>query len=203
MRCVYFPKLKQFLGRNGRIIPNINLSTHFTINTSYVLDGELYDDNLDFNEIIGITSSDDKEIPKTFKFVVFNALTQEEWDKQESNNTYNFQLLRIKDAVQSSINLEMIPCTTANSPEEVMAKHTKYIEEGYEGTMVRGFESIYQWKRVKLNEDVLIKIKQSDKIDAQIIGYYEGENRHTGALGGFTVKLDDGTEVDVGGFYSS
>jgi len=199
VRCVYFPKMDVFLGRNGKIIPNIKLKEHFEINTDLILDGELYDSNLKFEEIFGVTSSDDKEVPASFRFVIFNALTQKEWDSQKCETPYINQLQKIKEVIKASKNLTMINSKTARSAEEVMENHAEFIGRGLEGTMVRGIKSLYKWKRVKLNEDVLIKIKQSDMTDGKIIDTYEGENRHQNALGGFVVQLDDGIQVDVGG----
>lgn len=204
IRCVYFPHLKQFIGRNGRIIPNLNLHDHFEINTDMILDGELYDHSLKFNDIVSVTSSDEKSIPEGFRFVVFNALTKEEWEKQECTTTYLEQTDIISTIVSTSKNIEAITNYEAKCPEQAMHLHYSFLSKGYEGSMVRNKTSKYQWKRVRINEGVLIKIKPFDLVDAEVTGFYEGTSKYQSMLGGLTVRLENGIMTDIGsGFTDS
>jgi DNA ligase-1 len=200
VRCVYFPQLNQFLGRNGKIIPNVNLLKHIKINSDRVCDGELYWPGHDFNEIIGITSSDDKPIPEGFGFFMFNSLTQDEWTNQRCDLGYDLQWNQMSKVMDDSENVFIVNTKLVHSKEEAMKFFEEVVSQpNGEGIMLRGINSKYQWKRVKVSEDTLIKIKQEDEVDGEIIDTFEGENRHQGALGGVIVRLDDGVITRVGG----
>jgi len=69
----------------------------------------------------------------------------------------------------------------------------KFIEEGYEGAMIRNKNMPYEYKR-SYN---LLKLKDFDDSEFEIIGIKEGIGNYAGRVGSFTVKMKDNKEFDA------
>ena len=76
-------------------------------------------------------------------------------------------------------------------PDEDHAKwqHKVNLEEGYEGSIVR-LDDPYQCKR----SHSLVKFKDFQDAEANIVGYDEGKGKRTGTLGKFLMQDDDGNQ---------
>ena len=81
-----------------------------------------------------------------------------------------------------------------NSPEiEIM--YDEFLNEGYEGAMLKDVEAIYECKR----SSSWLKVVPFISLDLPIAGFYEGKpgTKYVGMLGGVTVEYE-GNTVDVG-----
>lgn len=83
-----------------------------------------------------------------------------------------------------------------NSPT-VDELYSLYLEQGYEGIMVKDATSKYECKRT----NSWAKIKPSDTFDLEVIDAVEGEGKYQGKLGAFVVSFK-GFPVNVGSGYS-
>lgn len=201
-RAVYFPDKGVFMGRNGREVENAQIYNHIQIpNKDYVLDGEFYSFKRKFNEIVGYFTAEDRELPEDIKFVVFNAIPIKDWYNQKTELSYGEQLGIINNIASESKNLERIRYAIANTDEEVRFFYQKFLDQGFEGAMVRNMDTTYAWERVKVKDGVLTKIKPFDYADCTILDAYEGEGKYVGKLGGFVVDYN-GVKVDIGGGYT-
>lgn len=63
--------------------------------------------------------------------------------------------------------------TIINNHEDLLALETKYLDEGYEGAMVRSLGSPYKNGRSTAREGYLLKIKRFSDSEAEIIGFVE------------------------------
>jgi DNA ligase 1 len=73
--------------------------------------------------------------------------------------------------------------------------HLKAVEaKGGEGLILRNPDAYYTFGR---SWD-LIKVKSFEDCEAEIVGYYPGEGKYTGMIGGLGCKLDDGTLFECG-----
>jgi len=77
--------------------------------------------------------------------------------------------------------------------ESIEEIKSKWIEEGYEGAMIRNQNMEYEYKR----SYSLLKLKDFDDNEFEIIGVKEGSGNYTGCVGSFTVKMTDGKEFDA------
>lgn len=205
VRCIRMPN-GTFFGRNGRNVPNVQLSDHVKVGDEfkdYVLDGEFYSHKRSFNEIVGLFQRDDEVLPDDIVFIVFNIIHIDDWEDRNCTLKYNMQLEMITLLQQHSEHIESVALYTreAYSEEEAINGFNELMDEGFEGAMVRNKRSHYSWKRVKVKDGILTKLKPFDHADCKITGYYEGENRNEGRLGGFYLDYN-GVEVKCGGGFT-
>ena len=168
--------------------PHINrdmLELGFAIPGFQFVDGELYNHQLEFSEINSYVSRTvnilDTECIQLHLF---------DMDGKDSFQTRNWLLQKAieqqnKKIHNSSIySVETVKCI---SMDNVLARHKIFIEEGYEGTMLRLNHLPYEHKR----SNQLYKIKDFTDSEYRVIGCKEEEN-HPGYLGSFEVTDDVG-----------
>ena len=81
--------------------------------------------------------------------------------------------------------------------EDIMTLHHKFVQEGYEGAMVKTIDAPYRFGR---SYDVM-KVKEFHDVDLPIVGLEEGTGRHTGKLGAVKINYN-GVIVKVGSGFS-
>ena len=81
--------------------------------------------------------------------------------------------------------------------DDIMALHHKFVQEGYEGAMVKTIDAPYRFGR---SYDVM-KVKEFHDVDLPIVGLEEGTGRHTGKLGAVKINYN-GVVVKVGSGFS-
>jgi ATP-dependent DNA ligase len=86
---------------------------------------------------------------------------------------------------------------TLNSESEALAMYERVVSAGGEGIMVKNRNALYAFKR----SDAWMKVKPVKDIDLPIVGWFEGEGKYTGMLGGFIVD-HKGIQVRVGAGFS-
>lgn len=150
------------------------------------VDGELYNHKLDFPQINSFVS-------RTVNLQ--NVLDTEciqlhlfDMDGEDSFKTRNFILEKSvnhlrelgKGSYWSIYSVETYGC---ENMDDVLAKHKVFIEDGYEGTMLRLNHLPYENKR----SNQLYKIKDFTDGEFRIVGWNEEDN-HPGYLGSFEVS---------------
>ena len=76
---------------------------------------------------------------------------------------------------------------------EIVSLKENYIQDGFEGAMIRNSESPYEGKR-SYN---LLKLKDFQDAEFEIVAVNEGKGNLAGCAGNFTVKMDDGKTFDA------
>jgi len=144
------------------------LNILMTENDLTFVDGELYSHSIPFQTISSIVSKKkgfDPAVKKQLKYSVFYiggdwANTDEMVKKYaECMTKYNFKYVTF-------IPYEQV----ANNREAIDALCVKYVEEGYEGVMLRNPVNHYDWKR----SANLLKHKLFIEDDFKIVGFEEG-----------------------------
>lgn len=85
-----------------------------------------------------------------------------------------------------------------NEPEELEEIHTKFLEDGYEGAVMKMWSGEYLpgrqgWNWVKIKEVEGTSGKLSDTFDLVVLGYYYGKGKRTGfGMGAFLAGLKKG-----------
>lgn len=154
------------------------------------LDGELYNHEYknDFNKIVSLckkqkpTTEDLKESAKKVQMWVY--------DFPEHNGVFSERYKALcewhKYFYTEDSAVKIVPTYEVKNMDEIIAYHAKFIEEGYEGTIIRIDLGPYENKRSKQ----LLKYKDFVDEEFEIVGYEEGTGGRTGTIGFFVLKHD-------------
>ena len=166
-------------------------------------DGEMYSHELKdkFEEIVSIVKqpkATDEDIAKckhSVQYHVYDIITS---TKQLFNRRQMDCLLMLAgiNGLRSPY-IKPVNTVSAHNQEELDALYQQYMAEGYEGQMVRKWNSEYQHKRTK----DLLKRKDFHENEYEIVGYKEGKGSREGCLI-LRLAMADGKEFDsvpVGG----
>ena len=149
-----------------------------------VLDGELYSDDLSFQEITGIvrretlkeghTEMIDKICIRVYDMINLNNLDMDFIDR------HNYiEKIVVPHDVYPQNKVRRVPTYEINSEEEVYKYHDKFVQEGYEGCMARNAKGAYGIN--KRSKD-LQKYKHFMDSEYRIVGYCEGQGNEIGTV---------------------
>lgn len=195
-RCVI--SKNGMFSRNGKEFvscPHIQgaLQSIFDKYPDVVLDGELYCDKLsnDFNRIISLvkkskpTEEDLIDSMYTIQYWIYDCILPGEERNQIFSYRKNWIATNLKDIVETDDCIRLVPTHVANSHEELTSYFEKYVEEGYEGQMIR-LDMPYENKRSKS----LLKRKEFQDAEFNILDIIEGEGQRTGMAGYMMFRTD-------------
>jgi ATP-dependent DNA ligase len=92
-------------------------------------------------------------------------------------------------------NIQLIPSQVVNTMEEAKEVFRNYVDQGYEGIILKNRGGFWADKR----SSDLVKFKEELFADLRVVGYYEGEGKAQGMLGGLSLESEDGViKVNVG-----
>lgn len=153
------------------------------VNITFI-DGELYNDNIDFNDIQGAVTSSiniDIEAKTSIKYNIFAlgsddiTSTKDMYDLLEKCSNINTENKSLNFIKYDIIN---------NTKEEIEKQAKKYVCDGYEGIMLRDPNVHYEYKR----SNALLKFKFFKESDLTITGFIEGVGKYSNSLGAITCK---------------
>lgn len=132
-----------------------------------VIDGELYSRTLTFEQISSVVRKGDPSDPRmgSIFFYAFDIINED---------TYHQRVIYLDTLVSGLAYTEVVPWYLVNSHEEVETKHKQFLAEGWEGTMVRNIDSLYQ--KNKRSYD-LLKHKSFLDSEFEVIGYKAGKGK--------------------------
>jgi len=178
-------------GKNIVSVPHIEkqLEKFFIANPNAILDGELYCDKFanDFNAIISLVKKskpqkdDLQKSAESIQYWIYDTISKE---------PFSVRFDRIWKELNKTINpkyIVQVSTTEVNDQKQLDDLNGAYITAGYEGQMVR-IDKSYEQKRSKF----LLKRKEFDDTEVEIIDIFEGEGGRTGTAGYATIKLADG-----------
>ena len=190
-------------GRTIDTIPHIieELSVFFDCNEDAILDGELYNHDLkhDFNKIVSLVRKKTPEMTKGDSEKSFARKEAKYADAlQESKGLIQYWVYdcpKLSDAYDESIafsarnfmlqgeftdvvdgnSVKLVQTDESQSFDELDEKYSEYMEDGYEGQMVR-IDSPYESKRSKS----LLKRKEFQDAEYKVIDIEEGNGNRSG-----------------------
>ena len=201
VRCViqYDNSQVTAYSRTGKEWKNIdhirfNLKGFFQLNPNVVLDGELYNHDLnnDFEKIISLvrkTKPTDEDRLESSKMVQFHC-----YDVINMKANFNFSVRN----EWISMNVPNNHCVKHVETHEIWAEkyalqyHEINLKNGYEGSILRLNEP-YQTKR----SHNLRKFKDFHDSEATLTGWVEGKGKRIGTIGKFTAIDDEGNEFGM------
>jgi DNA ligase-1 len=153
----------KLLSRTFKPIPNNYIRTMLEKDLPDNIDGELMD--IRGWEHTQSSVMREEEEP-SFIYYVFDYV------KDKLNKPYMDRIVDLIALKLPKYCVKVIP-KTVNNVEELLALEAQFIEEGFEGAMIRSPQSPYKCGRGTLRAQDLLKIKRFVDAEAKIIGYEE------------------------------
>ena len=149
-----------------------------------LLDGELYTHELrsDFERLSSLArQSKSHPDAKQLQYHVYDVV---------SPLGFRDRFAKLEHLFDASSPLRLVETVYADSAEQVFGHHEYFVEEGYEGAMVRHITTPYEHKR----SSQLLKLKDFLDGDFVITALEEGRGKLHGCVGAFVLKTEDGKE---------
>jgi DNA ligase 1 len=170
---------KGLFSRNGKAFPHLEhiRAEIDSLPAGTILDGELYSDDLSFQEIVGLVKketlkpADAANMKKIFLFV-YDSL-------RPGTNTERNAWLSTLFASHKFATLRPLVSDECAGLEDVKRLHAQYVEEGYEGLMLRNKSGQY---KVGHRSTDLQKYKEFIDDEFVIVGYKEGDGVEKGCV---------------------
>lgn len=189
---------KNLLSRNRKefkSVPHLEFLKDFCKTHNCVLDGELYNHNLkhDFNKITSLvkktkpTEQDLKESSEVIQYWIYDVFFFDSPELTYEQRLSKYQIL-LHPIQQNHSNVVIVPSIQACNFEEIDEIYGKYLEDGYEGIMVR-MDAPYEQKRGKS----LLKRKEFFDAEYEIVEIREGNGNRAGTAGYAIMKNKDGS----------
>jgi DNA ligase-1 len=178
-------------GKQVKTMKHIEEALNKVMQNGEIWDGELYIHNEDFNKLGGSIRKDvnlDFETAKKVEYHIYDFPRIKTGENLlVEQHPYKYRLEAFNNR---KINHPLVAVETTMIREEYEMKElfSKYIEQGYEGVMIRNVNMPYEQKR---SYD-LLKYKEFDDAEFLVVGYEEGRGQLAGAVGSFICQLSDG-----------
>lgn len=193
IRCIV--KKDGMWSRNGKKIvsaPHIfeELKPLFDFNPDYIFDGELYADKFsdNFNKIVSMarktkpTAEDLKESAEHLEYHIYDFPF---WQGTFSER-FNQLMKIILHITQKKIKL--VQTEKAFKEQDLDNAYAIWLEQGYEGQMIRLNNALYENKR----SEQLLKRKEFQDSEFKIVSVHEGLGNRSGMAGYAIMELGDG-----------
>ena len=193
IRCIV--KSDGMWTRSGKKLvsaPHIHaaLKPFFDLDPSLIFDGELYNHSLkdNFNKIVSLskktkpTKEDLEESSKTIQYYIYDLPSAVGQFLDRSKALLDIQYhktIMLPDCIQ------FVPTHPVINKEAIYSLYEEYIQEGYEGQMIR-LNRPYQNKRTKF----LLKHKSFNDLEFKILDIVEGEGNRTGTAGHMVFEIN-------------
>jgi DNA ligase-1 len=189
LRCVVYLQngMPVYQSRTGGIFTvlqhlNPTVQSIFSRNPNLVLDGELYTTEIPFEELAGIIkkktlSETDKQKIQCIQYHVYDLIIP--------NMSFRERLSILQQTIPCPTSTDktshIVPVAThlANSVAEFREKFGEYVEQGYEGIMLRNTEGQYQ-ENYRSND--LMKYKEFFEAEYPIVDFKEASGRDVGTV---------------------
>ena len=182
--------------RNGKLInscPHVRKELQYVFDQypHMILDGELYCDKLnnDFNKICSLvkktkpTEEDLLEAKNTIQYWLYDIV--------DTGLTFSERIQFISKLIKSIDTIRIVPTEIANNVDTLNNLYGYYIEEGFEGQMIR-LNSTYENKRSKS----LLKRKEFQDREYTILDVIEGEGNKAGMAGAMLFENELGIKFN-------
>jgi len=169
--------MKSRVGKEFKRMPHL-LNELATIKEPIYLDGELYSDEIPFEEISGFVRVEKKSSPENEQKIQYHlydlynpAIPQMDYQQRK-------ELLESIFAKRKFKYIKLVHTEICTTKEQIKPLHNKFVEEGYEGIMLRNILGPYLLKN---RSNDLQKYKEFEDSEFEIVGYKEanGEDRGT------------------------
>lgn len=185
MRCL--KNKKTLSSRKAKEILTMHHIAEEFVDLPHIFDGELYAHGESFQRNMELIKKYRPLESETVKYHVYDVVHPELGFKD--------RLLLLQNIFQRNDvqNIELVPTFVINSKEELLEKHKEFLEQGYEGTMVRWGDEGYG---INKRSSSLLKFKDFQDIACKIVDVKPSEKRSD--QGSFICELEDGRTFGCG-----
>lgn len=183
--------------RTKHLFPNFNtireqLSVLFESLPNMMLDGELYSHEIPFNELSGIIrrKHNKSEYEEKVEYHIFDIVDIHTPYTQRLDVLRSIQKLIYEHKL---VNLKIVDSDIANNIDEVNEYHTKSIQDGYEGVMIRTFDGKYT---LKSRSNALLKLKHFEDTEFKVVDVMAAKGTEEGGVI-FVCELENGERFNV------
>ena len=176
-RCVGIPQQGLF-SRNRKSYPHMEhiVEELNKLPPHMVLDGELYSTELTFQEIVGLVKREtlkagDEEKQQKIQFHVYDLINEMPYSHRHDTLQALFDQYHFKHLV-------LVQTEHCESEDNMKEMHARYVENGYEGIMLRNKHGVYENNR----SIHLQKYKEFFDMECKIVGYKEGDGAESGCV---------------------
>lgn len=138
------------------------------------LDGELWGEGLSLQTISGIGRRVNKKNNTQLKYYIYDCFMV---DKPELTFVERYNILKkIKvNNITDNLNIVIVDSYLCNNKLEVMNKYTNFIDNGYEGAVIRNSDSKYEFGLQKeIRSFTTLKLKPNNDEEYIVINYKSG-----------------------------
>jgi hypothetical protein len=172
--------------RRGKLYPGLNhikqellpiFMQYHTQGKKLYLDGELYLHGRPLQEIAGIARRD-RERGDALDAIMLQYHVYDCFFADELDLTYANRKARLEDICRMFAELEYLQCVETvyvTDQTELTRLYNLYLEQGYEGAMIRPSDQTYQFSRNDYHSPNLLKMKPRYDAEYEIIGYTHGD----------------------------
>ena len=142
-----------------------------------VLDGELYTKEIPFEELAGIikkksiSSEEDRAKIREVQYHIYDLIVPD--------TTFKERLSLIQLSLEETPHVRIVPTYLANSSVEFKEKFAEFVEQGYEGIMLRNAAGLYK-ENYRSND--LMKYKEFLEAEYPIVDFKEASGRDVGTV---------------------
>ena len=172
----------KLMSRKGKEFPHLNhIRSDVAANNSnesLVLDGELYSDTLTFQELVGLVR---RVTLKEGNEAQMLEVSLRVYDCIDLNNEPDFlaRYRTITDITTGARFLSLVENISVSTEREIHEAQARFVEEGYEGAMVRNRLGSYAIGKRSAN---LQKVKTFLDDEFEIVGFTQGTGGETGCV---------------------
>lgn len=163
----------------------------FNDNPNLIIDGELYTNEIAFEELAGLIkkkkiTEKDREKLLLVKYHIYDIINDDPYIERYKSIEYIFE--KYNNETYIKVNTRI-----CENEEKFKLYFYEYIENGYEGIILRNKNGIY---RQNYRSNDLQKYKEFQEDEYSIVGYKEAEGRDKGTVI-WICKNDEGREFSV------
>lgn len=164
------------------------------LNNGLYLDGELYTNDVPFEEL-GLLKKKEKSEKQNAKFKLIKLFVYDCFylDNLKMPFIERYDILKSIVKKGKFKNIILVENRIVNTPEDIKENFADYIRDGYEGLMLRNINSPYE---IDKRSKHLQKYKEFDENEFEIIGFKEASGNDKGTIV-WTCITEDGKEFDV------
>ena len=166
--------------RNGKEIHHMehivkDLNNVLPDDPNVYIDGELFTFDLKFEEISGLCRTSKKLDNNRFK-IKFHVFDIFDLSKPDENNDSRMKKLC---ELQSTSNITIVRTTSIKNTGQIQEMHDKFVEDGYEGLILRNIQGKYS---PNYRSKDLQKLKAFQDKEYEICGGHEGQGEDVGTV---------------------
>lgn len=201
IRCLAVVRNGQtiMLARSGKQITNFDgtIGRELSLLPDGVYDGEIM--GKDFVSLMRQAYRKEDVVTDDTYLAIFDFVPLSEWDSKKSQMSCEDRYIFLMHNVHSNkmFNYLRVVNRSYCNNQEIEKYHDEYVEQGYEGAMIKDLDAPYKFGR----GFEVMKFKKFHDVDLKIEKLLEGTGRHSEKLGSVVVNYH-GVEVQVGSGFS-